>query len=181
MQEQRKTIILKEILYWKENKMLPEHYCDYLITLYTEGNGEEAEIKSKNNKTKYLIISHLFFLVLIPISIFLLYFTELSFILQMAISLIFLIFSFAGVFLYNKNQQNVDIPATSAAILFLLMSVRMVLQFFLNEIIFLYIILLLNCVIWYISGKKYKLLYFTISSLIGGGLLILLIVIKYIL
>lgn len=179
MQDQRKIIIVKEIAYWKENKMLPEHYCDYLLTLYTEGNGvEESEIKKKG---KSLFIFSLLFFSFIPITIFLLYFTELSFILQMAISLIFLIFCFVGIFLYNKNQINVDIPATVAAIIILLCSVAFVLELFSNEIIFLYIILFLNCLFWYLCGKRYKLLYFTISAFIGTFLLIILVVSKYML
>lgn len=179
MQDQRKMIIVKEIAYWKENKMLPEHYCDYLLTLYTEGNGvEESKVKKKG---KNIFLFSLLFFLFIPITIFLLYFTELSFILQMAISLIFLIFCFVGIFLYNKNQLNVDIPATVAAIIFLLCSVAIVLKFFSNEIIFLYIILFINCLFWYLCGKRYKLLYFTISALIGVFLLIILIVTKYLL
>jgi hypothetical protein len=177
MQDQRKTIIVKEIAYWKENKMLPEHYCDYLLTLYTEGNGVEENTISKKRRG-FLLSSFLFFS-FIPITIFLLYFTELSFILQMAISLIFLIFCFVGIFLYNKKQLNVDIPATVAAIIFLLFSVAFVLYFFVNEIIFLYIILFLNCLFWYMCGKRYKLLYFTISAYIGASLLVILVVSKY--
>lgn len=180
MQDQRKMIIVKEIAYWKENKMLPEHYCDYLLTLYTEGNGvEESQVK-KEGKSILFIFSLLYFS-FIPITIFLLYFTELSFILQMAISLIFLIFCFVGIFLYNKNEWNVDIPATVAAIIILLCSVVFGLKFFSNEIIFLYIILFLNCLFWYLCGKKYKLLYFTISAFIGTFLLVILLVSKYLL
>lgn len=37
MTNPRKKIILNEILFWKQNKLLPEHYCDFLATLYTEG------------------------------------------------------------------------------------------------------------------------------------------------
>lgn len=102
MQDQRKTIIVKEIAYWKENKMLPEHYCDYLLTLYTEGNGVEENTISK--KRSGFLLSSLLFFSFIPITIFLLYFTELSFILQMAISLIFLIFCFGGIFCIIKNS-----------------------------------------------------------------------------
>lgn len=179
MQDQRKMIIVKEIAYWKENKMLPEHYCDYLLTLYTEGNGvEENKIRKKRNSVFFL---PLLFFSFIPLTIFLLYFTELSFILQMAISLIFLIFCFVGIFLYNKKQLNVDIPAAVAAIIFLLFSVAFVLKFFSNAIIFLYIILFLNCLFWYLCGKKYKLLYFTIAAIIGATLLIILVVSKYLL
>ena len=40
MSNQRKQIILNEITFWKQNKLLPEHYCDFLMTLYTEGEHE---------------------------------------------------------------------------------------------------------------------------------------------
>ena len=41
----RKQIIISEIKYWKQNKLLPEHYCDFLITLYAQG--EENERRNK--------------------------------------------------------------------------------------------------------------------------------------
>ena len=41
MNAQRKKIIMTEIDYWKQHKLLPEQYCDFLITLYTEGNREQ--------------------------------------------------------------------------------------------------------------------------------------------
>ncbi|PKC51915.1 hypothetical protein RhiirA1_482678 [Rhizophagus irregularis] len=43
MPNTRKQIILNEILFWKQNKLLPEHYCDFLMTLYTEGEVEPEE------------------------------------------------------------------------------------------------------------------------------------------
>ena len=46
MDPTRKKIILNEINFWKQNNMLPEHYCDYLIALYSEGeNPEQLQIK----------------------------------------------------------------------------------------------------------------------------------------
>ena len=45
MNAKRKKIIMTEINYWKQNKLLPEHYCDFLITLYTQGN-HEHEIRA---------------------------------------------------------------------------------------------------------------------------------------
>jgi uncharacterized membrane protein YcjF (UPF0283 family) len=41
MNDQRKKIIMAEINYWKQNKLLPEHYCDFLITLYTQGDHDQ--------------------------------------------------------------------------------------------------------------------------------------------
>ena len=42
MNPQRKRMIISEIKYWKQNKLLPAHYCDFLITLYAKGRGSEG-------------------------------------------------------------------------------------------------------------------------------------------
>ena len=47
MNQQRKRIIISEIKYWKQNKLLPDHYCDFLITLYAQGEDEE-DINAKS-------------------------------------------------------------------------------------------------------------------------------------
>jgi uncharacterized membrane protein (DUF485 family) len=50
MNSQKKEVILNEISFWKKNKLLPEHYCDFLMTLYSEG--QEVE---ENNTAKIRI------------------------------------------------------------------------------------------------------------------------------
>lgn len=37
MEDQRKKIIVNEIEHWRKNHLLPEHYCVFLLNLYTEG------------------------------------------------------------------------------------------------------------------------------------------------
>ncbi|MCS0823668.1 hypothetical protein NX029_06770 [Cytobacillus firmus] len=44
MDENRKKVIVNELLYWKKSRMLPDRYCDYLLALYTEGS-QPKEIK----------------------------------------------------------------------------------------------------------------------------------------
>ena len=47
MNIQRKKIVISEITYWKKSKLLPEHYCDFLISLYSNGyeiDGNEADL-----------------------------------------------------------------------------------------------------------------------------------------
>ncbi|MFT8320359.1 MAG: hypothetical protein ABF649_05575 [Bacillus sp. (in: firmicutes)] len=162
MDDNRKKVIIKEIVYWKENRMLPEHYCDYLLSLYTEGN-QPIQEGTKKAKHKYSGL----FLLFIPATIVLLYFTELSFILQIAISLIFLTFCIAGIYFYRHKNSAVDIPAAVAALIVLLASVYVIFYFFSHNFNYVSIVLCINCVIWFVFGKKYKLLYFTISSIIG--------------
>ncbi|WP_252502925.1 hypothetical protein [Sporosarcina sp. Marseille-Q4943] len=71
MNAQRKKIITAEINYWKQNKLLPEHYCDFLITLYTQGDHEqeisatEAVLSKKKRKLKVraVLIQSLYILI----------------------------------------------------------------------------------------------------------------------
>lgn len=70
MNAQRKKIIMAEINYWKQNKLLPEHYCDFLITLYTQGDHEQEisatdavlSKEKKKTKTRFLLLQLLYIL-----------------------------------------------------------------------------------------------------------------------
>ncbi|MED4779340.1 hypothetical protein [Brevibacillus choshinensis] len=42
MDDQRKRTIIAEIENWRRNHLLPEHYCIFLLNLYTEGDRPEA-------------------------------------------------------------------------------------------------------------------------------------------
>src|SRR5690606_36010375 len=52
MSNQRKQIIVNEITFWKQNKLLPEHYCDFLMTLYTEGEQEPSIVGNAKEAVK---------------------------------------------------------------------------------------------------------------------------------
>lgn len=64
MDNPKKQIIINEILFWKQNKLLPEHYCDFLMTLYTEGEDIQLQnhisikksIKMKEKRKKQLFL-----------------------------------------------------------------------------------------------------------------------------
>ncbi|MCM3710868.1 hypothetical protein [Sporosarcina luteola] len=71
MNVQRKKIIIAEINYWKQNKLLPEHYCDFLLTLYTQGD-HELEISAtdallskeeKKDKTRVILLQFLYIVI----------------------------------------------------------------------------------------------------------------------
>ncbi|WHY95984.1 hypothetical protein [Peribacillus simplex] len=52
MDEMRKKIIIQEINSWKESRMLPEQYCNYLLALYCQGELPPSKsIKTKSKKT----------------------------------------------------------------------------------------------------------------------------------
>lgn len=166
MDETRKRIIVKEIIFWKKHRLLPEQYCDYLLTLYTEGKGIGRRLEIKRQKFQLL------WLLLIPIAIFLIYFTELSLILQIAISLIVLMIGTYLIIYFTKKGYYYQIPLIFSAIFFLFVSVEIVQKLYSDHMISLYGMLLFNCLLWLFAGIRFKWLYFTISGIVGMLLLL---------
>lgn len=50
MDQDKRRIIIQEIKYWKANRLLPEHYCDFLLNLY--GGKIEAAASSQPETVK---------------------------------------------------------------------------------------------------------------------------------
>jgi hypothetical protein len=162
MDENRKQIIIKEIGYWKKNKLLPEQYCDFLLALYTEGTGlDEKSNKSKSQKKVFL------WLLIIPIIVFIVYFTELSLILQMVFAIVFILIGIYLTFYLKRNGLLFHIPLIISALLLLYVSVELTLTNFPKSTIILYSILMVNCLMWLVGGWKFKQIYFTISGVLG--------------
>ncbi|MGM0523072.1 MAG: hypothetical protein ACQER2_03360 [Bacillota bacterium] len=75
MDQQRKATIIHEIKYWKDNHLLPEHYCDFLLALYTEGTGPVADELDDllqpepltSDRALSMLMPHLFSLLMISI------------------------------------------------------------------------------------------------------------------
>ncbi|HYK72428.1 MAG TPA: hypothetical protein VEV44_04720 [Pseudoneobacillus sp.] len=164
MDQQRKQIIIKEIEYWKESSLLPEQYCNFLLTLYTEGNHTVEEKKKKTVSFNFRSIG---FFLLAFASVFVIYFTELSFILQTAIYLTFMI---GGVFLINyfiKKGLISHLAFVFTAFVSLIFTINFLNHFAENSHILLYIVLFFHCMLWIIVGTRFKLVYFTISGVLG--------------
>ena len=167
MNESRKQIIINEIIYWKKNRMLPEHYCDFLLALYTKGNGlQDQSEKSRLRKNILLLF------ILIPIGIFLFYFTELSLTLQIVFGLFLIIMGILLTFYSAKRGMLFQIPLIMTAFLLLFVSVQITVIHTSDDSFMLYIVLAINCFIWIFTGLKLKQIYFTISGTAGLILLI---------
>lgn len=41
-QEEKKKILIREIDHWRKSRLLPEHYCDFLMNLYVDDESEKA-------------------------------------------------------------------------------------------------------------------------------------------
>jgi len=163
MQDNRKQIIINEIIYWKKSHLLPEHYCDFLLAIYTEGEG----VQEKNKKKSRWLKKELFVLLFIPIVLFLFYFTELSLILQLVIVIILILIGIYLTVICKKKEGLFQIPLIVTALILLFSSVKIALTIFPENVIGLYTVLGCNCLLWLAGGWRFKQLHFTLSGILG--------------
>jgi len=171
MKQDKKDIIIHEILLWKNNHMLPPHYCDYLLALYTQGT-DFTESGRRARQRRIHMLTALLAVLLLPVAVCILYFTELSFLLQTVI-----LTSFVGSMLllaiyFSRQKVLAPILFLAAAVLLLLLSLELNVRVFEDNSFTLYGLLAVNCLLWVFTGIKLKLFYFSISG--GLGFLVVL-------
>lgn len=182
MNEHRKKIIISEIKYWKQKKLLPAHYCDFLIALYARGGEEEEEVKEtssflsgKKKRENRMIM--MLFLFVVSFSVLLL--LDIYPVLMLGLSGLFLLISLLYPIFRPAIRKSTVFPFIyiASALLLLAMSFKLWATFFGEQPLLLMGLLILNCMIWVVMGRYLKLLYFTISGLLGliliAGFLIL--------
>ena len=174
MTNPRKKIILNEILFWKQNKLLPEHYCDFLAALYAEGadveeldpvHHKQAVLPSEKRKM-YLLIVGISIAIIALLSI---YFTisSLTLILTVIVGIVALILFIMAFRMVQKNNLLTPIFHLLAAVLLFSMSIRIYTTYFNGNNIALFCLIAANCGVWLWSGIKMKLLYYTVSGVLG--------------
>lgn len=166
----KKKIIIKEISEWKQSRLLPESYCDFLLSLYTEGNNELIPTKTNknnNSKTFRVIISLVSFSLLTLLFLFLVtYFTEINLNLQMLISGLVIIITLILGYFYRENRWISDILLIISALLILIFSIQIVEIYFPYRYSILFTILI-HCIAWFLIGLKSTKRYFLIASAFG--------------
>jgi hypothetical protein len=172
VKDSRKELIVNEIQLWKQANMLPEHYCDYLLALYTEGDGMEHS-DQKNAQKKIILKDFFLSICAILISLFVIYFTELSIVLQTTILASFVGLLVAIGIYYIKKQLSPLLLYMAAACILLLSSIEITEELFGRSSFGMYITLFLNCFLWIGAGLKWKLGYLSLSGMAGGVLLII--------
>jgi hypothetical protein len=169
---QKTNIIINEIRFWKQNKMLPDHYCDYLLALYNQGEDLEETGSKKSKIPMTAFFTSVLVIALIPFSLFVIYFTELSFVLQTAILAGFVVLLiFSGIYYSNKELVLPVILITTAMIV-LIYSIHLSDSIFRGSQFVTYVVLFCNCFLWLLSGIYLRLLYFTIAGVAGLFILI---------
>jgi len=152
LDEKKRELIINEINYWRENNLLPTHYCDFLLNLYTEGGGKKRK-KSSFLKLPTLIffISFLVFTILILTFVF--YLAKRGIPTQFVI-LLFLIFILTFFSLGWKYKEEKQISLIHFAIFSLILGIFPIYlkeQFQFNQL-WLLVLLFVVAVIWLLTG-----------------------------
>jgi hypothetical protein len=172
MNEQRKRIIISEIKYWRNNKLLPEHYCDFLITLYAQGDDSDQKEKKQPDsillKEKKRISRSLLFYSLLALV------ASASMFIISTYPVVTLLFaaSVVLVLLLMTLRKTSTLVVTQfiyiiTSFLLLGMSLKVWLTYFEGHTMLLLGLIMLNCVLWLFAGRLLKLVYFTISGTVG--------------
>lgn len=168
LEDTRKRVIVKEIQYWKTHRLLPKEYCDFLLALYTEGEEDvTSDKKAFPHKSWFTFICVIILLSLLPSSVLVIYFTEISMLMQIGLHLIFLTFTAFGYWYFKKaNSIYVHIAIIVFLLILFIFSVYLV-QISAQQMILLHITVLLNCILWIFAGVWKKVFYLIASGIIG--------------
>ncbi|PJW15499.1 MULTISPECIES: hypothetical protein [unclassified Geobacillus] len=164
MNRQRRETIIQEIEYWKRSRLLPEHYCDYLLALYTEGDARSHGRRWRSSLAAGLCL-------LLPAAALVIYFTELSFVLQTLLLSLFLAACLLLVWRWRKERQLLHFPLIGSAWLLLVETVAVSSHYFPGQTGALTVTVLANCAIWLAIGRLFRLRYFFLSAVVGGALM----------
>lgn len=177
MNQQRKRIIISEIKYWKQNRLLPAHYCDFLITLYAQGE-EDSQQKIKVSesilvKEKKVLNRTILLLTLLAIVISggMLVFTQYPGV-TMALGAVLAVVFLLSTLRKKANAALAPFIYIIVSLMLLIMSLKLWFVFFDGHTMLLLGLLMLNCTLWLFAGRLLKLLYFTISGTVGLLLII---------
>lgn len=183
-EKQKKDIIMKEIMFWKSNHLLPEYYCDFLTQLYSGGESlnEEQEkeladhalLKSEKPSIFKMLGAIIFGLfTLAMIALMFLFVNSYIWIPTVASVITFT----AIIFFILKTAKNPTLSTTfayaTAALLLFAITVRITTTLAPGNMLAIFLVLLGNCIIWIIAGKLQKQIYFTISGILGIAIIII--------
>lgn len=169
--QERKITIINEIVYWKQHKLLPEHYCDFLLALYTEGEEPTTIIEQQRKGGTFSKVVERFQIallyLLLPFSFIVIYFTEFHVNLQLVI--LILLFSYSvAVAKYYKNKRAVYFHSAFITSLF----IGLLLSLVISNIWFIHsiataIVIACNFIIWIFLGYKFKIKYIAFIGALG--------------
>ncbi|WCK53454.1 hypothetical protein PP175_19230 [Aneurinibacillus sp. Ricciae_BoGa-3] len=179
MDEQKKKVILGEIDYWRRSHLLPAHYCDFLLNLYTEGAKDDTSASKSIVEAAASADSLPAFafprfekkwLAIIPAVAVVLYlafhFTDFTMTMQMAILAILTAVSYILAFVGDKSSIYRHIFLGTASVM-LAVSGMYILNHYKYGVFYLISYLTLCCVIWLATGIAANKRYISFIALLG--------------
>lgn len=167
----RKKIIIDEIKYWKKSRLLPEQYCNFLLSLYTEGQetGSTDERKEKSSLVSFLpIIIMAFGLSLFGLTFLVIYFTDFSPLLQTGLVFIFsAVMFFLATQIKRFDSRFIHLYILLGALMVFLATIHGVSFIFPDQPGAIMGAVIFTCFGWLFVGKKYNLKYLIISGALG--------------
>lgn len=167
--KERLGIIVDEINYWKEHNLLPAVYCDYLLALYTKGEGASTDsIKTQKHKSILLYsMSIMLLTILIPLTFLVIYFLKFPSLVK--IFILFLCIAFTLIMYRFLKKQNYYFHHLALIVLLMLILLTTVFigTIFTEHQLLMKLIVLLNFVSWSILGRKLQAKYLVVASFIA--------------
>ena len=169
MKEERTQIIVDEIKYWREHKLLPAVYCDFLIALYTKGEGDHGPKPFRTKRLFSIPIILMIIVGLLILSFFVIYLGDQS--KGLTITLLGIIWCFALLmllFMRKKARQNGFFSMSLLAFLLLtLLHSFYIGTSLLSGAWLTGLIILLNFFIWLLISYKMRYRWLMFTSLVG--------------
>lgn len=151
----RKQIITKEIEFWKKNRLLPDHYCDFLLMLYKGENDSNASRKKSKNLPSIILTA--IALTLFGISFIVFYFTDFSSIMQIALyTLTLAVITISAWYLKKNKFAVIHLFNMVLALLIFIGAIQLVEGFFPQSHFAIFSIVIINCMAWIYLGFKFK-------------------------
>jgi len=172
MSLQKKEIILNEIDFWKKNKLLPEHYCDFLTALYAQGEQIEEKdntskavlAKAKNKNIVQAIMIGIITAILLATLIFI---TTAVYIPIIISGIVVFTFLYIAIKLAKTKSFMATLLFVFSALLLLGLSFKIWSVYFMEHPSILIGLIIGNCLMWLFTGLLLKLIYFSISGIVG--------------
>lgn len=179
MSDKRTNIIIEEINYWKQHKLLPDVYCDFLLALYSKGE-DTSKLTNKNKAFKITQIVRITLLfIMLLLSFLLVYFLEMESIWQTILLIVILIFSSSLYILLRRNQDFAyHFGMVIVLAIYFIASIHISTLYIKNQQI-LYFVLFSNFIAWFYVGQKQRLKYLKITSIIFTVFTVIYIISRY--
>jgi len=169
MSNQRTKTIINEIHYWKEHNLLPDVFCDFLLALYTEGEGDTLDKQINPEHPERFHVSSFVQLIMttmtLILSIVVAYNNEINSFLQFILLVGLLLLCF-WMYILLKNRLLSQIALIILLIMVLNISIY-VIQHFFNSLWMLNTTVLLNFVVWLSIGYRQSEKYLRLLGVLG--------------